>query len=425
VTEFETQNTVDVVIDDRSLTEAKADVEDALSSVPLDVQAEVSGAGSGSEVAARDRARQRQLLTDQTSSIEELSETFEETDIEAEWQEEHELSRERNRLLEQLVNAQEEGNFDRAARAGGGLLGGGAAILGGGALLGIGALSSVLSSFSWPSLPEFSWPELPDLPPPPEPDWHPLDVVEPDPVEVGEPKEQPVEDPKEQPVEDPKEQPVADPKEQPVEDPKEQPVEDPEPVETPQPDWVPIEIGTPELSTDGVADGIGSSIGLPEMLLGGASAAAGFAGIKAIQNIGGSAAGPAASGGAFLTPEGVGVTDPEGLNQRRQAINQRTPDWANLSEIPEDKYPGSVFSAEGRQAQGKALQDAASRIEDAISNFLDGNTTDNNPQQRNDINVESNVTVEGATRQEVERAAEEAKREALRELNREISGRVR
>ena len=415
-TEFEVQNTIDVVIDDRSLTEAKADVEEALSSVPMDVQAEVSGAGGGSEVAARDRARQRQLLTNQTSSIEELRETLEETDVETEWQEQHALSRERNRLLEQLVDAQEEGNFDRAARAGGGLLGGGAAILGGGALLGIGALSSVLSNFSWPSLPNF---EPPDWLPPrvPEPDWHPLNVVDPDPVEVGEPKEQP--------VEDPKEQPVADPKEQPVEDPKEQPVEDPEPVEAPQPDWVPIEIGTPELSTDGVADGIGSSIGLPEILLGGASAAAGFAGIKAIQNIGAPAAGPSASGGAFLTPESVGVTNPAGINRRRQAINQRTPDWANLSEIPEDKYSGSVFSAEGRQAQGKALQDAAGRIEDAISNFLDGSTTDDNPQQRNDISVESNVTVDGATRQEVKRAAEEAKREALREFNQEISGRVR
>ncbi|PHQ44661.1 hypothetical protein DJ68_17320 [Halorubrum sp. C3] len=415
MTEFETQNTVDVVIDDRSLTEAKADVEDALSSVPLDVQAEVSGAGSGSEVAARDRARQRQLLTDQTSSIEELSETFEETDIEAEWQEEHELSRERNRLLEQLVDAQEEGNFDRAARAGGGLLGGGAAILGGGALLGIGALSSVLSSFSWPSLPEFSWPELPDLSPPPEPDWHPLDVVEPDPVEVGEPKEQP--------VEDPKEQPVADPKEQPVEDPKEQPVEDPEPVETPQPDWVPIEIGTPELSTDGVADGIGSSIGLPEILLGGAASAFG---IEAIRSIGASTGGSAASGGAFLTPEGLGLTDPEGMNRRRQAINQRTPDWANLPEIPEDKYSGSVFSAEGRQAQAEGFQNAASRIEEAINSFLDdGGGNDDNSQQRTDIRVESNVTVEGATKREVKRAMEKSKEDALREFNRKISGRVR
>lgn len=389
MTEFETQNVVDVVIDDRSLTEARADVESALSEVPVDIAVEASG-GGGPGGGASD-----------------------------EWREQHSLSRERNRLLEQLVDVQEEGNFDRASRSGGGLLGGGA-ILGGGALLGIGALSNVLSGFSWPSLPEFTWPELPDLPPPPEPDWHPLNVVEPDPVEVGEPKEQP--------VEDPKEQPVADPKEQPVEDPKEQPVEDPDPIETPKPDWTPIEIGVPELSTDGAADEAGNSIGLPEALLGGASAVAGFAGIKAIQNIGSSTAGSAASGGAFLTPESAGVVDPGPANDRRQAINQRTPDWANLSEIPEEKYSGSVFSAEGRQAQADVFSNAITRLEKVLDNITpedSGSSGNDNDQTRNDIRVETNVSVDGATRREVERATEKAKKEALREFNRQISGRVR
>ncbi|GAA0539657.1 hypothetical protein ABNG02_15720 [Halorubrum ejinorense] len=397
MTEFETQNTVEVIIDDRSLTEAKADVEEALSSVPMDVQASVSGGGGGSGGGgAAD-----------------------------EWREQHSLSRERNRLLEELVDAQEEGNFDRAARSAGGLLGGGAAILGAGALLGVGALSSVLSSFSWPELPKLEPPGW--LPPRvPEPDWHPLDVVEPDPV--------PIEQPDPLPVEQPDPVPIADPTSAPASDPQPGGTSSPDGAPAPPDDIQQIQDGPPRagpttspgLSTKPAADEVSSSIGLPEALLGGASAAAGFAGIKAIQNIGGSAAGSAASGGAFLTPESVGVTDPGALNQRRQAINQRTPDWANLSEIPEDKFSGSVFSAEGRQAQGKALQDAASRIEEAIGSLLDGNTTDDdNPQQRNDIRVESNVTVDGATRQEIERAAEEAKREALRKFNQEISGRVR
>ncbi|MFC5278651.1 hypothetical protein ACFPM1_07770 [Halorubrum rubrum] len=423
--EFETQNTVDVVVDDRSLTEAKADIEDALSSVPLDVQAEVTGAGGGGgEVAARDRARQRQLLTKQTDSIEGLREELAEGDVSSEWQEQHSLSRERNRLLREIAERIDEGNFDRAARSGGGLLGGGAAILGGGALLGVGALSSVLSSFSWPSLPEFSWPELPDLDPPAEPDWHPLDVVEPDPAPVEEPSEAPVEKPSEAPVEEPGEATVAEPDQVEVAEPDPMEVEDPGKMEVAEPSWTPLEVANPTTSESGSTSGTesGSGIGLPELLAGGIG---GAFGIKAIQQFGSQAAirgSSAASGGAFMTPEGLGMTDFEGANQARGRFNQfldnqGAPESFRLRRLdPENESPGSVFSAEGRQAQAEGLKNIASRIEDAIANLSGGDDT----QGRTEINVESRVEADGMTRREVERATEQAKQEALREFDRAI-----
>lgn len=402
MTEFETQNTVEVVIDDRSLTEAKADVEDALSSVPVDVQASVSGGGGGSGGGG-------------TAD---------------EWREQHSLSRERNRLLEELVDAQEEGNFDRAARSAGGLLGGGAAILGAGALLGVGALSNVLSNFSWPSLPEFTWPELPDLEPPGPPGWIPIDVVEPDPVPVEQPDPLPVEQPDPVPIADPTSASTADPQTAETANRGFTSTSDPAPAEEfgrelggdpAGRDAATEPTASPRLSTEPAADEVGDSVGIGGLVAGGVGTAVGLELLRNLATNAGST-GSAASGGAFLTPESVGVTDPERINRRRQAINQRTPDWANLPEIPKDKFSGSVFSAEGRQAQGKALQDAAGRIEEAINNFLDANTTDDTPQQRNDISVESNVKVEGATKREVERAVEEGKRETLRKINREISG---
>jgi len=337
----------------------------------MDVRAEVSGGGGGGGAGG---------------------------DVADEWREQHSLSRDRNRLLRSMLEQQEEGDYDRASRSAGGLLGGGGALLGAGALLGVGALSSVLSNFSWPSLPEFTWPELPGLEPPPEPDWHPLTVAEPDLTLDSDSQPGGTSSPGGTPA----------------------PPDDIQQAQGAPPQAAPT--ASPAASTEGIADEVGSST-LGKLILGGGAAAAGFELSRRFGSSALSRGGSAASGGAFLTPESVGVTDPDALNQRRQAINQRTPDWANLPEISENKFSGSVFSAEGRQAQGKALQDAASRIEEAISTFVDGNTTDDdNPQQRNDIRVESNVSVDGATKREVEQAAEDAKREALREFNREISG---
>ncbi|MFC5135498.1 MULTISPECIES: hypothetical protein [Haloferacaceae] len=407
MTEFETQNTIDVVLDDRSLTEAKAELEDELSSVPIDVAVEASGGGGGAGGAS------------------------------SEWQEQHQLSRERNRLLEQIADGIDEGNFDRAARSGGGLIGGGAALLGAGAILGVGALSSVLSNFSWPSLPEFTWPEMPDLDPPPlpEPDWHPLNVVEPDPV--------PIEEPGEYPLEEPGEYPVGDP------DPAEYPVEQPDPiqVERAEASRTSSEVSTestsndfqadqqasqrvggtgdptdsPQSSSTSAAEEGGSGVGLPEILLGGAAATAGAAGFTALRNIGSAGAGSAASGGAFMTPEGLGMTDFSDVNRRRRRANQflddaGAPDQFRLRQLDEEnEHPGSVFSAEGRQAQAEGMGEIATRIENAIQNLAPEEST-----QRTDVSLEASVNVDGASRREVERAAEQAKEDALREFDRAI-----
>jgi len=407
MTEFETQNTVDVVVDDRSLTEAKADVEDALSSVPLDVQASVSGGGGGSEVAARDRARQRQLLTTQTDSIDELREEFAENDVEGEWQEQHALSRERNRLLQQIAESIDEGNFDRASRSGGSL----GMIMGGGALLGVGALSGVLSSFSWPSLPKFD-----------APDWLPPEIEKPGwiPIGIEEPSEAPVEDPAEAPVADPKEAPVEEPEKAEVENPPKAEAEKPPDAEVAEPDFK-VQVEEPEASGESASESTGPSA--LKTIFGLSALGAGGAGAYVLRNAGSTAARGASGAGAFLTPEMTGATNQDQFNQRRRSFNKQTPDWLQLPEMEgENKYPGSVFTAEGRQAQVEGVRELVSAIND-FREDIRSTQEDTSSTRSTNVNVESNVTVDGATRREVERAAESAKQEALRDFERKIRSR--
>jgi len=381
--------------------------------VPVDVAVEASGGGGGSEVAARDRARSRQLLTQQTESIDELREEMAESGDASEWQQQFSLSRERNRLLRQLIESTEEGDFDRASRSGGKLLAGGGAALGAGAILGVGALSSVLSSFSWPQLPDLSIPEPPwdpigvDEPsevPVEDPD--PAEVTEPDPVEVAEP--------------DPAEYPVSDP------DPAKYPVEEPEDAKVQEPDWkVQVEEPEPasEPASESASEGTGSAVDPKDAILGLGALGIGAGGAYALRNIGSVGSRVAAGAGAFLTPEMTGATDQEQFNQRRRTFNKRTPDWLQLPEMTgENKYPGSVFTAEGRQAQVEGVQE----LVNAINNFREdirSSQEESSSTRSTEVTVESNVTVEGATSREVERATEEAKQQALREFNQQISRR--
>ena len=285
----------------------------------------------------------------------------------------------------------------------------------GGIALGVGALSNVLSSFSWPSLPEFTWPDLPDIEPPGPPGWTPIGVEEPsevpvepnpDPVSIEEPQpsEYPVADP------DPSEYPVAEP------DPSEYPVEEPSPI--PEPDWLPIEIGMPELSTSGAADDVGGGLGAGTLIAGGVGAALGIEGVRQLAIRGGSSASPGA-GVTFPTPEAVGAVDPGQINRRRQQFNKQTPGFVNLPKIPEDKYSGSVFTAEGRQAQADGIRELISAVKD-LRDDIRSTQEDTSSTRRTDVNIETNISVDGATAREVERRAEEAKKQALREFNRRI-----
>ncbi|PHQ46792.1 hypothetical protein DJ68_05340, partial [Halorubrum sp. C3] len=281
-----------------------------------------------------------------------------------------------------------------------------------GALLGIGALSGVLSSFSWPSLPEFD-----------APDWLPPDVPEPGwtPIGVEDPAEAPVEDPKQQPSADPREQPVEEPKEQPVEEPKEQPVEEPEwKVQVEEPGFeVPVE--EPESTGEPASESTGP--GALKTIFGLSALGAGGAGAYALRNTGSTAARGAAGAGAFLTPEMAGATDQDQFNRRRRSFNKQTPGWLELPEMEgENKYPGSVFSAEGRQAQVEGVRELVNAIKD-FREDVRSTQKDTSSTRRTEVNVESNVTVDGATRREVERAAEEAKQQAIRELTQKLRGR--
>lgn len=139
--EFSTEAVFEARVSQRSLRKARQTVEDELG----DVEIGVGGGGAG-------RSARADRVID-------------------EFEVEHDLSRERNLLLEQLLEEQEKDAFNRALKGGGGM----AALGGAGILAGL-TLGGGLISF----LQEFEF-EPPDIPPleVPKPDWVPIPVGQP------------------------------------------------------------------------------------------------------------------------------------------------------------------------------------------------------------------------------------------------------
>ena len=139
MSDFGTTAEVNLTVPDRELRKVRDKIEAAAPETPVLLDAASSSTSGGtSEVASRDRARQRQLLSDGL-----------------------ELDERRNALLEQLIESGEDNSFNRAKSGGGGgmLLAGAAAAAG--PLAGIGtalgasavALETASDSFSDISLP--------------------------------------------------------------------------------------------------------------------------------------------------------------------------------------------------------------------------------------------------------------------------------
>lgn len=184
MTDFATEATFEAVIDSASLRDARQTVEDELGDIEVEVAAQTSGAGGagGGEMASRDRAMGRKLQSQQLDTLDEnlgldeerndLLQEIVETEAKVAAQTDSggggelaqreramgrqietqqldtldqnlELDEDRNELLSELVDAQEQGNYDRATRGslGGGMLAGGAVVAGV-----IGSVGSALSS---------------------------------------------------------------------------------------------------------------------------------------------------------------------------------------------------------------------------------------------------------------------------------------
>lgn len=149
---FDTEAVFEARVSQRSLRDARATIEDELGGIEVDVAAPTSG----NEIASRERAMSRQLQDQQLDTLAGISDQLENDRVLDEWEVEHELSRERNLLLEQLLEQSEKDSFNKALNGGGGLGGVGALAGVAGVALG-GGLISFLQDF------KFDAPDIPDV----------------------------------------------------------------------------------------------------------------------------------------------------------------------------------------------------------------------------------------------------------------------
>lgn len=329
--EFSTATTLEVAVDQGSLRQARQDVESSLGEVTVGgrpgsaARADGGRRRGGSRIAGRERAMQRQLLSENID-----------------------LDERRNELLEQLLEEEEKGNVTRA-RMGGGAATAGLIGLGLGAA-GLGSALRNLGDFELeppdippleiPSLPKFEWPALPawDWPPIPEPEWTPLPIERPGSIPVDEPDPVPVEDPGPLPVDAPTSIPVDAPTSIPVDAPTSIPVTFPtdapgpageiggifaDPAGRPSPSPAPTGEPSPRPDRGPTTSPDGAPLRLPDIGLReilGITGAGALAGSGILQQLG---RGGAATGGA-----GVGFPAPSMLiarmfpNASREALQQ-------------------------------------------------------------------------------------------------------
>ncbi|NHN40537.1 hypothetical protein G9C85_02645 [Halorubellus sp. JP-L1] len=170
MTEFGTKAVLDLEVSDASIRNARAEIEDELGGVSVDVDTSTSGqlASSANGRASKERAMSRQLLSDQADSAESIA---------ADSDDLVELAHDRNELLEELVETAAGGGAGSSLRPRSGS-GGGGGLLGGGMLLGAAAIVGALTSFSWPDLPSLEMPDAPKIRIPDGSAFPDLDVVD-------------------------------------------------------------------------------------------------------------------------------------------------------------------------------------------------------------------------------------------------------
>lgn len=369
--EFDTEAVFQATIDPQSLRDIRRTVEDEVGDLPVDVQMQASGGGVGG---GRD------------------------------WDIEHDLSRERNFLLQQLLDEQREGNFDRAVRSGG--VGGalGLGLLGAG-IAGLGSALGGLGDF------KLKPPEIPDALDPVNvlvpPKLDPVDVPVPDalnPVDVPEPSWLPIDIPTPDwipiPVDAPSSIPITFESPSTTTDPSGDPSPSPGPSPSPAP-TTPPELEAPIVPDDGGGSGIpqGFPTGPPE--LNAPEVAAGVA---------------AGGGGALLAREtvrrvggGAGRSTAAAPLALPSVIAAQTARRGNEREDPNvverffaDLIPSSNRSRTTTEALTAENSASASRT--------------------SSINVSTEVRVDGTDRREVERIADQKANEAADKIRRNLTG---
>jgi|GEM_PF-4149757 len=401
MTQFDSEVELEVTVDQSSLRDARDEIESEMGDVAVSVG---SGTSGTAQLAGGSGGRD---IVDHTSDLVGLAET-------------------RNDLLRDLVDAQEQGNFDRALRGGGGgALGG--ALLGLGAIGGLGAgLVSFLQNFEFdpPSIPPLGVPEALDpvdvpvpapldpvdvpvpgaldpveLPVPdaldpltiPKPDWLPIEISAPG--ESPTPSETPAPSPSPSPDPSPGDDRTTDDTPAPVTNPTADPSGDGRPTgatgtEDPQnqPAWRAPRFmadDSPAVTSDPA--GGGSGVGAEEVV-------GGAAGVGALE-----AARRALSGGGTASGSPGSSIGFPAIGSQLAARSELLPDFPDF----------------GRR-RNRAMEMSTPTASD----------TESISARPTNVTVENNVTAEGVDERELDRTMEQAKREVKEELRRELTGRL-
>lgn len=383
MTQFDSEVELEVVVDQSSLRDARAEIEAEMGDVAVGVSSGTSGTAQLADGGGRSD------VVDHTSDLVGLAET-------------------RNDLLRDLVDAQEQGNFDRALRGGGGgALGG--ALLGLGAIGGLGAgLVSFLQNFEFdpPPIPPLGVPEALD----------PVDVPVPAPL-----------DPVDVPVPG-----ALDPVELPVPDAL-------DPLTVPEPEWLPIEVPTPGESptpaptTTPTTDPSGDARPAGET-----GAADPTSGPTVTTPSGEPASAAWLSDVGDSAPEGTLASDPSGSGSGVGArevggglLGLGVLEALRRGVSGGGTATGSPGSSVGFPAIGSQLAARSDLLPD-LPNFgrqrqamtmstPTASNTESISARPTNVSVQNNVTAEGVSERELERAMEQAKREAKEELRRELT----
>jgi hypothetical protein len=369
MTQFDSEVELEVVVDQSSVRDARDEIEDAVGDVAVGVGS--SGTSGTAQLTGGSGGRD---VTDHTSELVSLGKS-------------------RNDLLRDLVDAQEQGNFDRAlGGGGGGALGG--ALLGLGAIGGLGAgLVTFLQNYEFepPNIPPIDVPEALD----------PVDVPVPtplDPVDVPVPGAL---DPVELPVPDALD-PIAIPEPEwlPIEVPapgeSPAPSETPAPTESPAPSPSPSPAPTDDRTTDDTPALITNPMAEPNP----EQRPTGETGAPDPQNQ------PAPA--PTSDPSGGGSGIPRGAVTTGEAVT------------------GGIVGA-GGAALGAYLAGTSGGPATRRAAFSRETPTASNTESINDrprpanITVENNVTAESVSQRDLEEAMEQAKREAKREITKQLS----
>ncbi|WP_435065893.1 hypothetical protein [Halobaculum sp. EA56] len=121
MTEFDVDAVFDATVAPESLRSARQTIEDELGSIEVQVAAQ-TGAGGRDRIAGRERAMERQLQTQQVDALTDIQGALDEPGaapaVLDEWDVEHELSERRNEILLEILDQQQESDFDRAKQLG-------------------------------------------------------------------------------------------------------------------------------------------------------------------------------------------------------------------------------------------------------------------------------------------------------------------